>query len=354
MKTNIMSKILSSSGYIVVNKTLIKMFGLNNAVMIGELCSEFNYYSDTEQLIEEDDRLWFYSTIQNIENNTGLTRKQQDKCIQELFNEDIVITKLMGVPAKRYISIDFEKLEEIFNNAQNYAKNVEKSPKNSGCPKGTNKDVQKGQTRLSERDKLDCPKGTNKVVQKGHSYIIENNNKTIINNNNNLFSSSEPLIIDTQEEEIRQDLPDNKDLVQLFYDKINYLSILNIYKSYPEDKAKLFDILFNHITDILTSKKPYYIVLGEKISTDDFKNYILSLKTDDIYSIGNNIYNNKDKIKNINSYIIATLYKTSKFGNNEFNKIKNDSKIKMTREDYNEWFSNKFLNKRENNSENVA
>ena len=38
------SKLLSSDGFIVVNKNLIRELGLHEAIIIGELCSEYNYW----------------------------------------------------------------------------------------------------------------------------------------------------------------------------------------------------------------------------------------------------------------------------------------------------------------------
>ena len=39
----ILASLLSSSKYIIVNKDLIKILGLNESVILGELCSEYHY-----------------------------------------------------------------------------------------------------------------------------------------------------------------------------------------------------------------------------------------------------------------------------------------------------------------------
>ena len=62
------SKLLSIDGYIQVNKMLIKKLGLHEAIIIGELCAEYNYWEEQGKL--DDDM--FYSTRENIENNTFL------------------------------------------------------------------------------------------------------------------------------------------------------------------------------------------------------------------------------------------------------------------------------------------
>lgn len=94
---------LASDNYIVVNKSLIKIFGLEEAILLGELCSEYKYWLKSDKL--EDDM--FYSSIKNIEDNTGLTAYQQRKAIQSLTNAGILETKLKGLPAKKYFKIDF-------------------------------------------------------------------------------------------------------------------------------------------------------------------------------------------------------------------------------------------------------
>ena len=62
----VLAQLLSTEGHISVNKLLIKELGLNNAVLIAELLSEYIYWRDSNALEEE----FFYSISENIENNT--------------------------------------------------------------------------------------------------------------------------------------------------------------------------------------------------------------------------------------------------------------------------------------------
>lgn len=105
-------QLLASRNYITVNKELIKIVGLEEAIILGELASEYNYYFDKEEL--DDD--YFYSTISNIEENTGLSEHKQRKAINTLKNQDILDVKIKGIPAKRYIKINEEQLLNILNN----------------------------------------------------------------------------------------------------------------------------------------------------------------------------------------------------------------------------------------------
>lgn len=100
---------LASDNYIVVNKVLIRKFGLNEAIMLGELCSEYNYFQKEGRLV--DDR--FYSTIENIEENTGLTAHEQRQAIQSLKNAGVLEVELRGIPAKRYFLLDISTVVKI-------------------------------------------------------------------------------------------------------------------------------------------------------------------------------------------------------------------------------------------------
>ena len=65
----IVASLLASSSFIMTNKILIKAVGTDAAILLGELCSEYNYW---EQRNELTNKYWFFSTRENIEDNTGL------------------------------------------------------------------------------------------------------------------------------------------------------------------------------------------------------------------------------------------------------------------------------------------
>lgn len=103
--------LLSSDNYIVVNKSLIRIIGLEASVLLGNLASEYDYWSEREELVDG----FFFSTIENIENKTGLTPYQQRQAIQKLTELGIVESKKMGIPAKRYIRINEQQVVSLFN-----------------------------------------------------------------------------------------------------------------------------------------------------------------------------------------------------------------------------------------------
>jgi len=102
--------LLTNDGYIIVNKKLIQLYGLEEAIIIGELSSEYNYYKQRGQITEDG---LFYSTVENIEKNTSLSKHQQLKALKHLEEEGLIKVHIKGLPAKRYIEQQFG---QILNN----------------------------------------------------------------------------------------------------------------------------------------------------------------------------------------------------------------------------------------------
>ena len=144
--------ILSNGNYIVVNKKIASDLGLYEAILLGELASEHKYWSNTEKL--EDG--FFYSTVENIKENTTLSRKQQTRAMNTLEEKGIVTAVLKGIPAKRYVRINEDSI----------------------LPYLLDKFVPNGLTSSSQTDELVSPKRT-----------INNNN----NNNNKQESKKESI-----------------------------------------------------------------------------------------------------------------------------------------------------------------
>ena len=117
--------LLSNTGYIIVNKEIIKKIGLHEAILLGELCSEYIYWKKKNETINE----FFYSTRENIEENTGLSAYQQRTAISNLVKKDIIVMKSEGMPLKTWYFINENKLQELlFDNIEEDTENeMEKS-----------------------------------------------------------------------------------------------------------------------------------------------------------------------------------------------------------------------------------
>lgn len=73
-------QLLASRNFITVNKTLIQTLGIEEAIMLGELASEYDYWENNDKLEEG----WFFSTVENVEENTTLTKYKQKKALDNL------------------------------------------------------------------------------------------------------------------------------------------------------------------------------------------------------------------------------------------------------------------------------
>ena len=105
--------LLSSGNYIVVNRSFIKLMGLDAAVLLGELASEYLYFEGQDMLKDSE---WFYSTVENLETNTGLSTYEQRQAINKLVSLGIIEVKKMGIPAKRWVRICEQQVIQILNN----------------------------------------------------------------------------------------------------------------------------------------------------------------------------------------------------------------------------------------------
>lgn len=102
---------LASGNYIAVNKTLIQQYGLEAAVVVGELASEMLYYRDNGQLNDG----WFYATVENMERKTGLSGYQQRKVMDVLTKEGFVEVDYRDTPRKRYVRISLVRIMQVIN-----------------------------------------------------------------------------------------------------------------------------------------------------------------------------------------------------------------------------------------------
>lgn len=111
MSKELIKQLLTSSNYWTLNKTSVKIFGIETAFLLTNL-------AEAETLMSDDDG-WFYQTSDTLEEITGLTRYKQDKCIEQLENAGVLHKDIRGIPAKRYFKLDYEVLENKFvNNSQ--------------------------------------------------------------------------------------------------------------------------------------------------------------------------------------------------------------------------------------------
>ena len=100
------------SDFIRVPRPFIRKFNLNTTVMLSEIYSEYTYWKDRNELQQGG---WFYSTVENIYYNSGLSKHQQLSACKELEDYGIIKIKYHGMPKKRYFKFDPAAFEKLYN-----------------------------------------------------------------------------------------------------------------------------------------------------------------------------------------------------------------------------------------------
>lgn len=217
----ILASLLASSKYIIVNKDLIQILGLNEAVILGELCSEYTYWANREQLENNE---YFYSTRENIQKNTGITPHFQRIALKNLEEKGIITTKKKGIPCKTYYRIDEVKVIE-------YLKKAQIIPKNSDVNEMNNKPL----TEESTSQKPEQQQGVNDVD-------INNNNI-----NNNKEHTHEPTPVEENVKEkieyakmVTMTEKEHQDLLNTYGDEMTHQLIeqLSLYKQAKRTKLR--------------------------------------------------------------------------------------------------------------------
>ena len=174
----ILASLLSSSSFIMTNKILIKAVGLDAAIIIGELCSEYNYWEERDQLTNEE---WFFSTRENIEENTGLSEYQQRKAINILLKFGLLETKKMGMPSKTYYKLNEKNILNCYNQTQKNLLETAKNPVVKKLNDKTLKNYTSSSEKIEEHDlkNLKTNKNNNKNKKRNTFFDFEGNNSNI-------------------------------------------------------------------------------------------------------------------------------------------------------------------------------
>jgi hypothetical protein len=98
--------------FVRVPRPFIRRFNLNTAVMLSEIYSEYTYWRDRDGLQPGG---WFFSTVENMYYNTGLSKYQQFAACKELMEYGIIKMKYHGMPKKRYFKFEPAAFNKLYN-----------------------------------------------------------------------------------------------------------------------------------------------------------------------------------------------------------------------------------------------
>ena len=267
---SILMSILSNDGYIILNKYVMKALGLHEAILLGELCSEYIYWYKEEKLQDG----FFYSTRENIEKETTLSPFQQRQALKKLTEMGLVEILEKDMPKKTYYKVNEEKVYKFLLETDLNFTDVKKF------------DDKTSNNLTSSDEKI--------IHQEVKKLEINNNNINNNKNNNNILSN---LITEEteQKDEMRYD--------EIFKQTIEYDILVQDIKNKE---------LIKNITDIAvetlnTSKKEIYIN-SEPKAIEVVRSQLLKLNPMHIQYIINCLQQNTKDVKSIKSYILTSLY----------------------------------------------
>ena len=108
--------------FIRVPRPFIRRFNLNTAIMLSEIYSEYTYWNKRGGLQSGG---WFFSTIENMHSNTGLSKHQQLVACKELESYGIIKIKHHGMPKKRYFTIDMDEINKLYSDFELYSSSLD-------------------------------------------------------------------------------------------------------------------------------------------------------------------------------------------------------------------------------------
>ncbi len=108
--------------FIRVPRPFIRRFNLNTAIMLSEIYSEYTYWNERGGLHSGG---WFFSTIENMYSNTGLSKHQQLVACKELESYGIIKIKYYGMPKKRYFKIDLSAVKKLYSDFELYSSSLD-------------------------------------------------------------------------------------------------------------------------------------------------------------------------------------------------------------------------------------
>lgn len=267
---SILMSILSSDAYIILNKYVMKAIGLHEAILLGELCSEYIYWCKEDKLQDG----YFFSTRENIEKETTLSPHQQRQALKNLVNFGFIEVTEKDMPKKTYYKVIEERVYEFLSKIELDFAEVKKFNDK------TSKNLTSSDENIEDQDVK--------------NFNINNN---IINNNkdNNILSNH----IKDEEDKI--------DYEEIFKKNIEYEILIQ------DERTKG---LIQNITDIavetLNSKHKEIYINSEPTSIELVRSQYMKLNPMHIQYLINCLQQNSKDVKSIKSYIRTSLYNAPK------------------------------------------
>lgn len=178
-------EILMSNNFWVLNKRIVKEYGVETALLLS-------VFAEADKMLSDEEG-WFFQTAETIEKLTGMSNHIQTKAINKLKSLGIIKQKNQGIPMKRYFKINYKKIEsQVFKNFKNYnSKKLKTSiQKNSKYKENNNKENKYKKNNIYNGDQINLSRIKyfidyfNKIFETTISYNNQKLNEQIENNLN--------------------------------------------------------------------------------------------------------------------------------------------------------------------------
>lgn len=279
-------KLLNPNNTVNFNRPLAHALGTNEAIIYSALIAKQAYYEQREMLDEDG---YFFCTISDLQESTGLTRYQQDGAIKNIIEVNLIECCKKGIPARRFFKVNnnvdllrtlLQKGEEIMQSLNPLAGKNRKQV----CGKLTNLSAVNSQTCLGKTYK--------------HTYN-PNNKSEVINPNQSIPQTADVI-----------DRIDNSTKVYCSSEeRERYLEIIreNIEYDYQAEKEKV-DELVSIMLDVICSTNDTVRVNGEDMPQEVVKSRFLKLDSSHIDYVLTSLKKNTSAVRNIRAYLITALY----------------------------------------------
>ena len=296
-----MSMYLFDDTPIVVNTTLANEIGLNEAIVLQQI----NYWIEINKKAGKnyyDGKYWTYNSIKSWheKNFKFLSVETVRRVFTKLEKSGFIITGNYNKDPRdktKWYTINDEKLEELYFDVEDRKKRLENEKlKENGFEATPNAFSQNDQMQLCEMNKP-LPENTTEIK-------TDNNNQSIC----------EEMIDEKDREDYLEELRINTD----------YYKVLEK----NEFKAKKYDDILKLLPDVLTQKTGEILINQLPMRMKYVRERFLSLNSLHMDYIVECLDKKMNKIKNIRSYILTTVFNApftmSLYYNNQVNCDLND------------------------------
>ena len=319
-----MSMYLFDDSPIVVNTTLANEIGLNEAIVLQQI----NYWIEINKIVGKnyyDGKYWTYNSIKSWheKNFKFLSVETVRRVFTKLEKSGFIITGNYNKDPRdktKWYTINDKKLEELYFEVEDRKKRLENEKlKENGFEATPN--------AFSQNDQMENIKMTKCIESKCINPFSQNDQMQLYEMNKPLPENTTEIKTENNNQSICEEMIDGRD-------REDYLEELRINTDYykvlekNEFKAKKYDDILKLLADVLIQKTGEILINQLPMRMKYVRERFLSLNSLHMDYIVECLDKKMNKIKNIRSYILTTVFNApftmSSYYNNQVNCDLND------------------------------